>query len=101
MTTEQGEHLRDRITEEERIRLYALIGEHREIDIALNGLKAALKFEKEREIIEAYRENRDTTESGRISELKAEIRRTKEEWDNKLGVLADYVEDLGLLGVSL
>ena len=101
MTTNDGEHLRDLITPEERTRLYALISEHRGIDLTLNGLKEELKFEQEKEKLEAFRENREVSSTTRELELKTEINRTQELWDDKLGVIADLVEDLGLLGVSL
>ena len=101
MTTNDGEHLRDLITPEERTRLYALINEHRGIDLTLNGLKEELKFEQEKEKLEAFRENREVSSTPRELELKTEINRTQELWDDKLGVIADLVEDLGLLGVSL
>ena len=101
MTRLDGAHLSDRITPEERERLYGLINKHRQIDLVLGGLKAELKFEIAKEKLEAFRENRDTREIDREGELKAEISRVKELWDNKLAVIADLVEDLGLLGVSL
>ena len=102
MTTEDGAHLRDRITPEERTKLYGLINEHREIDQTLNRLKAELKFEEEKERQEAFREKRKIRAgTERINNLRREIRRVRTEWEDKLGVIADLVEDLGLLGVSL
>ena len=101
MTRFDGEHLKDRITPEERTRLYNLINEHREIDLALGRLKAELKFEEAKEKQEAFRENREVRVTEREGELSLEIARTKEEWDNKIGVIGDLVEDLGLLGVNL
>ena len=101
MTRLDGQHLSDRITLEERQQLYGLINEHREIDLRLNCLRAELKFEVEKEKLEAYRENRVESSTEREVELKTEIDRVKEEWDNKIAVIADLVEDLGLLGVSL
>ena len=101
MTRLDGEHLRDRITLEERRTLYGLINEHREIDLRLNKAKAELKFEEAKEELTAYCETREVRITERVVELKAEVGRIKEEWDDKIGVIADLVEDLGLLGVNL
>ena len=101
MTRLDGQHLSDRITLEERQQLYGLINEHREIDLRLNCLRAELKFEVAKEKLEAYRENREVSITARRVELEAEVNRIKEAWDNKIGVIADLVEDLGLLGVNL
>ena len=95
------DHLRDRITPEEKERLYGLINEHRGIDLRLNSLKAELKFELTKEKLEAYRENREESATAREAELRVEISNVKELWDDKIGIIADLVEDLGLLGVSL
>ena len=96
-----GDHLGDRITPEEKEQLYSLINEHKGIDLTLGYFKAELKLEVEKEKLTAYRENREPRETQREVELKEEVQRVKELWDDKLGVIADLVEDLGLLGVSL
>ena len=101
MTRLDGQHLSDRITLEERQQLYGLINEHREIDLRLNCLRAELKLERAKEELEAFRENREVSITARRVELEAEVNRIKEAWDNKIGVIADLVEDLGLLGVNL
>ena len=101
MTRVDGQHLSDRITPEERARLYGLINEHREIDLRLGSLRAELKFERAKEKLEAYRENREVSITAKEEELLAEKSRVKEIWDDKLGVIADLVEDLGLLGINL
>ena len=101
MTREDGAHLGDRITQEEKELLYSLINEHKGIDCELGYLKAELKFELAKERLAAYREDREIRELQRETELKEEIKRVQELWDDKIGVIADLVEDLGLLGVSL
>ena len=101
MTRLDGEHLGDRITPDEKKLLYRLINEHKGIDLTLEYLKAELKLEVAKEKLTAYREDREVREIQREVELKEEIKRVKELWDDKIGVIADLVEDLGLLGVSL
>ena len=96
-----GAHLSDRITPEERKRLYDLINEHREIDLILGCLKAELKFEKAKEKLRACREDREESRTNREEELETEIKEVQEDWDNKIAVIGDLVEDLGLLGVNL
>ena len=101
MTREDGAHLGDRITQEEKEVLYGLINEHKGIDCELGYLKAELKFELAKERLAAYRENREVSITARRVELEAEVDRVKEAWDNKIAVIGDLVEDLGLLGVNL
>ena len=101
MTRLDGEHLSDRITLEERRRLYGLINEHRDIDLRLNKAKAELKFEQAKEKLVAFRENREIRQTEKEAELEVEIRSVKEEWDDKIAIIGDLVEDLGLLGVNL
>ena len=101
MTGEYGEHLRNRISTEDRVRLYSLIGEHRELDIALRRAREELRFEIERENQEAFRENRFSGWTERKAEVREKINRLREAIQDKLAVIGDLVEDLGLLGVDL
>ena len=78
-----------------------MINEHRDIDLRLNKAKAELKFEQAKEKLVAFRENREIRQTEKEAELEVEIRSVKEEWDDKIAIIGDLVEDLGLLGVNL
>ena len=86
---------------DKRQRLNRLLRELQDLDSNRKRLQGELKFEREKELQEAYREDRQTRRTQRANDLRAEIRRIGYSVDSTVAEIGELVFDLGLVGVNL